>query len=83
MTATHVFPSHNDVAYLRVLIKRLDPDLSDATPTQALPGDAGSTSWPSPVVLAPRERAIIGTGHRDGRGLRLFRPPALRDWPRR
>jgi hypothetical protein len=43
MTATQVFPSHNDVAYLRVLIKRLDPgperrDLSGATPN---PGAAG------------------------------------------
>jgi len=75
MTAAQVFPSHNDVAYLRVLVKRLDPDLSGATPTQALPGDAGSTSWPSPVVLAPRERAIIGTGIAVAEGYACFVHP--------
>ena len=54
MTAAQVFPSHNDVAYLRVLVKRLGPGPERRDPTQAVPGGAGSTSWPSPVVLAPR-----------------------------
>ena len=76
MTAAQVFPSHNDFAYLRVLVKRLDPDLSGATPTQALPGDAGSTSWPSPVVLAPASGPSSAPASRWPRGTPVSSTPA-------
>ena len=41
MTATQVFPSHNDFAYLRVLVKAAGPGPERRDPNPALPGDAG------------------------------------------
>ena len=46
---------------VRVLIRRLDPEL--ALPAYAHPGDAGADLVSSDeVVLAPGERATVGTG---------------------
>jgi dUTP pyrophosphatase len=51
----------SDAPSVEVLITRLDPELP--VPSYARPGDAGADLYcAADVVLAPGERAVVGTG---------------------